>query len=187
LIAVKRCQGRLTSLWPCRIYPNTSRTTWTTITYALFFIDSLWSYFQATVIEPALADLLSKLSQSSLGKEDGSTGYDPESLRAAHTTYLTDLLGGLFLSANAAGLSRLLKQLLVQVDAAVDIIRQDEDIDAVRGRGIRAVVDECVRELEGVGERDGQGRVEKLLLALDAGQWFTENLQRNGDGQMKDA
>jgi len=73
-----------------------------------------------------------------------------------------------------------LKQLLQQVDAAVDIIRQDEDIDGVRTRGMRAVVDECVRELEGVGERDGQGRVEKLLLAMDAGQWFTDNLHRNG-------
>jgi hypothetical protein len=46
LLAMKRCQGRLTSLWPGRHYPNVGRTTWTTITYALFFVDSLWSYFQ---------------------------------------------------------------------------------------------------------------------------------------------
>jgi hypothetical protein len=32
-----------------------------------------------------------------------------------------------------------------------------------------------------VGERDGQGRVEKLLLALDGGQWFTDNLHHNGE------
>jgi len=44
---------------------------------------------------------------------------------------------------------------------------------------MKAVVDECVKELEGVGERDGQGRVEKLLLGLDGGQWFTENLHQN--------
>jgi hypothetical protein len=138
------------------------------------------------VIEPEFTELLAKLSMNSLGKEDGSTGYDPESLRYAHTIYLDNLLGGLFLSTNSIALSRLLKQLLQQVDAAVDIIKQDEDIDMVRARGIRAVVDECVRELEGVGERDGQGRVEKLLLALDAGQWFTENLQRNDDGISKD-
>jgi gamma-tubulin complex component 4 len=46
LLAMKRCQGRLTSLWPGRNYPNVKRTTWSTITYALFLIDSLWSYFQ---------------------------------------------------------------------------------------------------------------------------------------------
>jgi len=46
LLAMKRAQGRLTSLWPGRRYPNVGRMTWTTMTYALFFIDSLWSYFQ---------------------------------------------------------------------------------------------------------------------------------------------
>jgi hypothetical protein len=138
------------------------------------------------VIEPAFTDLLAKLSSNSLGKEDGSTGYDPESLRSAHTTFLQNLLSGLFLLPNSVVLARLLKQLLLHVDAAVDIIQQDGDIDGVRGRGVRAVVDECVRELEGVGERDGQGRVEKLLLTLDAGQWFTENMQRNGDDKGED-
>jgi hypothetical protein len=78
-------------------------------------------------------------------------------------------------------LSKLLKQLLQHVDSAVDTIRQDEDIDSVHARGIKAVVDECVRELEDVGERDGQGRVEKLLLGLDGGQWFTDNLNHNGE------
>lgn len=72
--------------------------------------------------------------------------------------------------------------MLVFVDDVVNIIRQDEDIDRVRARGIKAVVDECVRELESVGERDGQGRVEKLLLGLDGGQWFTENLHHNDEG-----
>jgi hypothetical protein len=123
---------------------------------------------------------LTKLSSNSLG-EEGSTGYDPESLRASHTTYLNELLDGLFLSPGAVALSRLLKQLLQQIDATVDIIRQGEDIDFVRARGMKAVVDECVRELESVGERDGQGRVEKLLLGLDGGQWFTENLHSNGE------
>ena len=46
LLAMKRSQGRLTSLWPGRKYPNVGRMTWTTMTYALFFLDSLWSYFQ---------------------------------------------------------------------------------------------------------------------------------------------
>ena len=46
LLAVKRCQGRLTSLWPGRNFPNVGRGTWTTVTYVLFFIDSLWNYFQ---------------------------------------------------------------------------------------------------------------------------------------------
>jgi len=63
----------------------------------------------------------------------------------------------------------------------VEIIQLDEDIEVVRARAIKAVVDECVRELEGAGERDGQGRVEKLLLALDGGQWFTDNLHQNGE------
>jgi hypothetical protein len=123
---------------------------------------------------------LAKLSSNSVG-EIGSTGYDPESLRASHTTFLSNLLEGLFLSPNSVSLSRLLKQLLQQIDGAVNTIQQDEDIDGVHARGIKAVVDECVRELEGVGERDGQGRVEKLLLGLDGGQWFTDNLNHNGD------
>ena len=49
LLAVKRCQGRLTSLWPGRNYPNVGRGTWTTVTYVLFFIDSLWNYFQVRI------------------------------------------------------------------------------------------------------------------------------------------
>lgn len=48
LLAVKRCQRRLTMIWPGRRYPNVKKTTWTTVYYALFFIDSLWSYFQVT-------------------------------------------------------------------------------------------------------------------------------------------
>ena len=135
---------------------------------------------QATIIEPSFSELLAKLSQHSLGDED-STGYDPETLRASHTAYLTDLQEGLFLSSSSSGLLRLLKQLLLQVDAIVDIICRDEDVDAVRLRGIKAVVDECVRELEGVGEREGKGRVEKLLLGLDGGQWFTNTFNANGE------
>jgi hypothetical protein len=123
---------------------------------------------------------LAKLSSNSVG-EEGSTGYDPESLRASHTAFLSNLLEGLFLSSNSTSLSRLLKQLLQQIDGAVNTIQQDEDIDGVHARGIKAVVDECVRELEGVWERDGQGRVEKLLLGLDGGQWFSDNLNHNGD------
>ena len=133
------------------------------------------------MIEPGFAKLLAQLSSNSLEDSKESTGYDPESLRSAHTTYLNNLLDGLFLSPNAITLSRLLKKLLQLVDAAVEIIQQDEDIDGIRARGIKAVVDECVRELEGVGERDGQGRVEKLLLGLDGGQWFTENLHQNAE------
>ena len=49
----------------------------------------------------------------------------------------------------------------------------------MHARGIKAIADECVRELEGVGEREGQGRVEKLLLTLDGGHWFTDNLQHS--------
>jgi hypothetical protein len=123
---------------------------------------------------------LAKLSTNSIG-EEGSTGYDPESLRASHTSFLNNLYKGLFLSSSSVSLSKLLKQLLQHVDSAVDTIRQDEDIDGVHARGIKAVVDECVRELEDVGERDGQGRVEKLLLGLDGGQWFTDNLNHNGE------
>ena len=89
------------------------------------------------------------------------------------------MLNGLFLSPNATTLSQLLKKLLHLVDTAVEVIWQDEDIDGFRTRGIKAVIDECVRELESVAERDGQGRVEKLLLVLDGGQWFTENLHQN--------
>ena len=124
---------------------------------------------------------MANLSSNSLGDSKEATGYDPESLRSAHTTYLTNLLDGLFLSPGAATLSQLLKKLLQLVDVAVEMIQQDEDIDGIRARGIKAVVDECVRELEGVGERDGHGRVEKLLLGLDGGQWFTENLHQNAD------
>ena len=50
LLAVKRCQGRLTSLWPGRSFPHVGRSTWTTMTYVLFFIDSLWNYFQVRKI-----------------------------------------------------------------------------------------------------------------------------------------
>ena len=107
-------------------------------------------------------------------------GYDPEALRSSHTSFLTDLLDGLFLSSDSVNLSRLLKQLLQHIDAAVEIIQQDEDIDAVRAKAIRAVVDECVHELEIVGELDRKGRVEKLLLGLDGGQWFTDNLVHDG-------
>jgi hypothetical protein len=46
LLAVKRCQRRLTLIWPGRKYPLVRRMTWTTISYTLFFVDSLWSYFQ---------------------------------------------------------------------------------------------------------------------------------------------
>ena len=130
------------------------------------------------MIEPSFFDLLENLSLNSLG-DSKESGYDPESLRSAHTTYLTNLLNGLFLSPNATTLSQLLKKLLHLVDTAVEVIWQDEDIDGFRTRGIKAVIDECVRELESVAERDGQGRVEKLLLVLDGGQWFTENLHQN--------
>ena len=132
------------------------------------------------MIEPCFSELLTKLSKPTL-KDSESTGYDPETLRASHTSFLVSLQEGLFLSPGSTGLLRLLKPLLVQVDAIVDIIWRDEDVDAVRLRGVRAVVDECVRELEGVGERDGRGGVEKLLLALDGGQWFTNNFSGNGD------
>lgn len=50
LLAVKRCQKRLTSVWPGRRFQNVRRTTWTTVSYALFFIDSLWSYFQVDLL-----------------------------------------------------------------------------------------------------------------------------------------
>ena len=93
--------------------------------------------------------------------------------------YLTDLSDGLFLSSKSATLTRLLKQLLQHVDTIVEIIRQDMDLDGVHARGIKAITDECVRELEGVGERDGQGKVEKLLLTLDGGHFFTENLHHS--------
>lgn len=76
-------------------------------------------------------------------------------------------------------LSRLLKQCIQQIDAGIEIIRQDEDLDGVRARGMKAIVDECVRELEILGDREGQGRIEKLLLQLDGGQWFTDNLHQN--------
>jgi hypothetical protein len=131
------------------------------------------------VIEPCFTDLLSKLSATSLDSANTS-GYDPESLRSSHTIYLNNVIDGLFLSQSSLTLLRLLKQLLQHVDAAVVIVQQNEDIDSVRARGLKAVVDECVRELEGVGERDGQGRVEQLLLGLDGGQWFTDNLHQNG-------
>jgi hypothetical protein len=58
LLAVKRCQGRLTSLWPGRNYPNVGRATWTTVTYVLFFIDSLWNYFQASISPQDETDVL---------------------------------------------------------------------------------------------------------------------------------
>ena len=122
---------------------------------------------------------MTNLSSSSLGDADGSTGYDPESLRLSHMKYLGDLVAGLFLSSKSVPLSRLLKQLLQHVDTIVEIVRQDMDIDAVHARGVKAVTDECVRELEGVGERDGQGKVERLLLTLDGGHWFTENLHHS--------
>jgi hypothetical protein len=124
------------------------------------------------------------LSSDNPGNTDATSGYDPESLRSSHTTFLSDLLDGLFLSPDNEDLSRLLKQILLQVDATVDIIDHGSDIDQVRVRGIKAIVDECVRELENVGERSRQGRVEKLLLTLDGGQWFTDNLH-NGDGDSK--
>jgi hypothetical protein len=130
---------------------------------------------KATIIEPAFSSLIGKLSVNSL-EEEGSTGYDPESLRSSHATYLKDLLDGLFLSESTRTLPRLLRQFLLQIDAAVDIIQQDEEIDEIRARAIRAIVDECVKELEGVGERDTQGGVEKLLLALDGGRWFSESV-----------
>jgi len=111
-----------------------------------------------------------------------SSGYDPGFLQSSHTRFLNDVLEALFLGEETTTLSRLLKQLLMQIDAAVGIILQDEDIDDVRARGIRAFVDECVRELEATGERDRTGRVEKLLLGLDGGQWFTDHLVDNGEG-----
>lgn len=54
LLAVKRSQGRLTSLWPGRKYSHVRRVTWATIKYALFFIDSLWNYFQVSDFETEL-------------------------------------------------------------------------------------------------------------------------------------
>lgn len=134
---------------------------------------------QATLIEPSFNQLVKDFSTDNLSNPDGTTGYDPESLRVSHCAYLNNLLEGLFLSSNDVVLSSLLKRLLQQVDAIVDIIREGDNIDQVRARGLKALVDECVRELEGVGERDGKGRVETLLLALDGGQWFTDNLHND--------
>ena len=132
------------------------------------------------MIEPGFNDLLVKFSKTNLDETDISSGYDPEALRSSHAAYLTDLVDGLFLSPNATSLSRLLRQLLLHVDAIVDIIQQNDDIDTIRSRGVKAIVDECVRGLESIAEREGKGRVEKLLLGLDGGQWFTDNLHRNG-------
>ena len=70
---------------------------------------------------------------------------------------------------------------MLLIDEVVDVIQREEEIDAVRTRGIKAIVDECVRELEGIGEKEGAGWVEKLLLGLDGGQWFTENLHQGND------
>lgn len=58
LLAVKRCQGRLTSLWPTRNYPNVGRGTWTTVTYVLFCVDSLWNYFQVNSSTTMIVDVL---------------------------------------------------------------------------------------------------------------------------------
>jgi len=132
------------------------------------------------VIEPRFAELLDEMTKSALSEENTS-GYDPESLRSAHTAYLISLLEGLFLSPSSASLARLLKKLLLLVDEVVDVIQREEEIEAVRTRGIKAIVDECVRELEGIGEKDGADCVEKLLLGLDGGQWFTENLHQGSD------
>jgi hypothetical protein len=128
------------------------------------------------VIEPSFNDLLEKFSKPSLRKTDESSGYDPEALRSSHTEYLTNLVDGLFMSTNTTSLSRLLRQLLQHVDSIVDIIQQHDDIDVIRTRGVKAIVDECVRVLEAIAETEGKGRVEKLLLALDGGQWFTGNI-----------
>jgi Gamma tubulin complex component N-terminal/Gamma tubulin complex component C-terminal len=46
LLAVKRAQGQINSLWPGRKSPFVGKQTWTALTYVLFFIDSLWGYFQ---------------------------------------------------------------------------------------------------------------------------------------------
>lgn len=46
MLAVKRCQRRLTLIWPGRKHPSVRRMTWTTLSYVLFFVDSLWGYFQ---------------------------------------------------------------------------------------------------------------------------------------------
>jgi len=97
--------------------------------------------------------------------------------------YLTCFTDGLFLSSKSATLSRLLKQLFQHVDTIVEIIRRDMDLENFHARGIKAIVDECVRELEAVGERDGQGKVEKLLLTLDGGHFFTENLHNENSGE----
>jgi hypothetical protein len=132
------------------------------------------------VIEPRFAELLADMTKSTLS-DVNTSGYDPELLRLAHTTYINSLLGGLFLSPSSTSLSRLLKKLLLLVDELVDVIQREEEIEAVRARGIKAIVDECVRELEGIGENDGGGWVEKLLLGLDGGQWFTENLHHGSD------
>ena len=132
------------------------------------------------MIEPRFAELLDDMTKSSLSVENTS-GYDPESLRSAHTTYLICLLEGLFLSPSSASLASLLKNLLLLVDEVVDVIQREEEIGAVRTGGIKAIVDECVRELEGIGEKEGAGCVEKLLLGLDGGQWFTENLHQGSD------
>jgi Gamma tubulin complex component N-terminal/Gamma tubulin complex component C-terminal len=48
LLAIKRAQGRVTSLWPGRQFPFVRRITWTSFSYALFFIDALWSHFQVS-------------------------------------------------------------------------------------------------------------------------------------------
>ena len=116
------------------------------------------------------------MATNQLGEKEG---YDPESLRSSHTIYLNNLLDGLFLSSNSIVLSRLLKKCLQQIDSAIEIIHQDEDLDGIRARGMKAIVDECVRELEILGDKEGQGRIEKLLLQLDGGQWFTDNLHQN--------
>jgi hypothetical protein len=113
--------------------------------------------------------------------EEKTSGYDPESLRDAHTKYLDSLLEGLFLSSSSTALSRLLKKLLLLMDELVDLIVREEEVEGVRIRGVKAVVDECVRELEGIADKEGGGWVEKLLLGLDGGQWFTENLHHGSD------
>ena len=62
LLAVKKAQGQLTSIWPGRNFPYVSRRSWACLNYMLFFIDSLWSYFQVVFVPNQLTYRLLSLN-----------------------------------------------------------------------------------------------------------------------------
>ncbi|KAG5518764.1 hypothetical protein PMAC_002735 [Pneumocystis sp. 'macacae'] len=117
LIAVKQAQTCLSELWRKRrciiVTPNRIiRSHWAIASYLLYFLGSLWEYFQTMIIQPEYRKFVTSFSKD--------FNYDIDFLQALHQQFLTNLMKKLLLKNDYFLIT--LKKVLLSVNLVVSVI-----------------------------------------------------------------